>query len=235
MKQYCCIGRGIELIQDCLPLGTDSILLSHFASPLSGRVCDLGCGAGYVMILAALRSPGQDISLCGVDIRPGAISLAAENLRRAGLCAELLQGDLRDQTLLPPSGFDIVLSNPPYTPVHAGLPPADEEAAVARMEYCCTLPDLTQSAARILRPGGWFYVVYPAPRLSGLLYHLHAQGLEPKRLRFFSRSPDASPTLALVAARRGGKPWLDILPSLYIGSAEHRRIFAPLEEQEFQK
>ncbi len=232
MEEYCCIGRGIELIQDCLPLGTDSILLSHFASPVSGRICDLGCGAGYVMILAALRSPGRNISLCGVDIRPGAISKAAENLRRAGLHAKLIEGDLRDRTLLPASGFDIVLSNPPYTPVDAGLPPDCEEAAIARMEYCCTLSDLTQAAARILRPGGWFYIVYPAPRLAGLLCALRVQGLEPKRLRFFARSPAASPTLVLIAARRGGKPWLDILPSLYIGSPEHRSIFAPLEEQE---
>lgn len=234
MEEYCCIGRGIELIQDCLPLGTDSILLSHFAAPISGRVCDLGCGAGYVMILAALRSEGRDISLCGVDIRPGAISLAAENLRRAGVHADLIEGDLRDPALLPASGFDAVLSNPPYTPVDAGLAPECEEAAIARMEYCCTLSDLTRTAARILRPGGWLYLVYPAPRLASLLCALRAQGLEPKRLRFFARSPDTSPTLVLAAARRGGKPWLDILPNLYIGSAEHRSIFAPLEEQELK-
>ncbi len=231
-QELCCIGRGIELLQDCLPLGTDSILLSHFASPISGKVCDLGCGAGYVMILAALRSPGKDVFLHGIDIRHSAISRAAENLRRAGLFANLIEGDLRDPSLLPASGFDIVLSNPPYTPVGAGIDPADKEAAIARMEYCCTLSQLTQTAARILRPGGWFYLVYPAARLTDLLCALRSQKLEPKRLRFLARSPDTAPILALVAARRDGRPWLDILPNLYIGSAEHQQIFAPLEEQE---
>ena len=229
MERYCAIGKGIELVQDSLPLGTDSILLSAFAAPLAGRVCDLGCGAGYAMILAALRSAGQDFSLTGIDIRPAAIARAAENLRRAGLDAALVEGDLRDTTFLPPSGFDIVLSNPPYIPVSAGLAPEDMDAAIARMEYACTLADLCACAGRILRPGGWIYLVYPAHRLTDLLCALRAQGLEPKKLRFFARDPDSPPILSLVAARRGGKPQLDILPALYIGSEEHRRIFAPLD------
>jgi len=230
--ETCGIGRGIELVQDCLPLGTDSIILSDFAAPISGRVCDLGCGAGFVMILAALRGGSHDFTLTGCDIRPAAIERARENLRRAGLTAELIEGDMRTPGLLTPSGYDIVLSNPPYTPVNAGLAPEDGEAAIARMEYCCTLDDLTSTAARILRPGGWFYCVYPAPRLTDLLCALRTHGIEPKKLRFFARSPQTPPTLVLVAARRGSKPWLDILPSLYIGTEEHRRIFAPLEEQE---
>lgn len=229
MDSYCAVGKGIELVQDSLPLGTDSILLSDFASPVSGRVCDLGCGAGYVMILAALRSAGQDFSLTGVEIRPAAIAHARENLRRAGLQAELIEGDLRDEALLPPSGFDIVLSNPPYIPVSAGLAPEDGDAAIARMEYCCTLSDLCACAGRILRPGGWIYLVYPPHRMADLFCALRAQGLEPKKLRFFARDPGSSPILSLVAARRGGRPQLDILPPLYIGSQEHSRIFAPLE------
>ena len=227
MDTYCAIGRGIELVQDSLPLGTDSILLSYFAAPLAGKVCDLGCGAGYVSILAALRSEGCDFELTGIDIRPAAITRAQENLRRAGLHAKLIEGDLKDETLLPPSGFDVVLSNPPYIPVSAGLAPEDADAAIARMEYACTLSDLAACAGRILRPGGWLCLVYPAHRLTDLLCALRAQGLEPKKLRFFLRDPDSAPILSLVAARRGGKPQLDILPALYIGSEEHKRIFAP--------
>ncbi|MBQ1504467.1 MAG: methyltransferase [Oscillospiraceae bacterium] len=229
MKKVCSIGRGIDLVADALPLGTDSILLSAFAAPLEGKVCDLGCGAGYVMLLSALRSEGHDFTLTGIDIRESAILRAKENLSRAGLSASLISGDLRDPSILPPSGFDIAVSNPPYIPVSSGLAPEDEEAAVARMEYACTLSDLTSCAFRILRPGGWLYLVYPAHRLTDLLASLRAQGLEPKKLRFFARDPASAPILALVAARRGGKPQLDILPSLFIGSEEHKKIFAPFE------
>ena len=228
MEKTCGIGRGIELVQDCLPLGTDSILLSDFAAPLSGNVCDLGCGAGYVMILSALRTKNTDYTLCGVDIRESGIERARENLSRAGLTAELICGDMRDTSLLPPSGFDVVVSNPPYTPVGGGIEPSDDEAKIARMEYCLTVDDLCTCAARILRPGGMFYAVYPAPRLTNLLCALRVHGIEPKKLRFFARSPETPPSLALVAAKRGSKPWLDILPSLFIGSDEHRRIFEPL-------
>ena len=228
MKEYCGIGRGIELVQDCLALGTDSILLSDFAAPLSGSVCALGCGAGYVMILASLRTRDRQHRLCGVDIRESAIELARENLSRAGLEAELICGDLRQPELLPACGFDVCLSNPPYIPVGSGIEPDDEQARIARVEHCLTVDQLCAAAARILRSGGWFYTVYPAPRLTDMLCAMRSKNLEPKKLRFFSRSPDASPSLALIGARRDSKPWLEILPPLYIGREEHRRIFAPL-------
>ena len=41
-------------------------------------------------------------------------------------------------------------------------------------------------------------------------------GIEPKRLRFLAKSPDAAPSLLFVEGKRGGKPGMTVEPQLNI-------------------
>ena len=59
-------------------------------------------------------------------------------------------------------------------------------------------------------------------RLSELFCAMTAKGLEPKRLRLVSHKADSAPSLALVEGRRGGRPGLDILPSLVLTGPDGR-------------
>ncbi len=220
------LGNGIEYEQDVLAIGTDSVLLADFALPAHGRVCDLGCGAGAVMLLMALRG-GENARFDGVELRPSAVEKARRNIARAGLAGRVTVHwqDLRAiAENFERETYAGVVSNPPYMPLGGSIPPEDEEARIARTELCCTLNDLCAAASYLLKYGGRFSVVYPPERLSALMRVMRENEIEPKRLRLFCRRPDTGPSLALLEGRRGGREGLEILPSLFGDSEEFQRI-----------
>ena len=220
------LGNGITYEQDILAIGTDSVLLADFALPARGRVCDLGCGAGAVMLLMALKG-GEGAEFDGLELRPAAAEKAARNIDRAGLSGRMRVrcADLRRVREVSESGiFQTVVSNPPYLPVGAGIPPEDEEARIARTELCCTLEDVCAAAAFLLQFGGRFCVVYPPERLAALICAMRSAGIEPKRLRLFCRRQNAPPTLVLLEGRRGSREGLEILPALFGDSEEFQKI-----------
>ena len=45
---------------------------------------------------------------------------------------------------------------------------------------------------------------------------MRRNGLEPKRLRMVQQRPDTAPWLFLLEGRRGGRPGLRVLPTLYL-------------------
>ena len=91
----------------CFPLGGDSLALAAFASVRRGdRVCDLGCGAGALLLLLAARvSP---LVLSGVEYCPEDAALAHQNLAENGLEGAVYTGDLRAVCkTLPAGGFSV--------------------------------------------------------------------------------------------------------------------------------
>ena len=187
----------------CFPLGADSLALGEFCT-LKGRdrVLDLGCGAGLLLLLCARRQPGA--VLFGVEADPAAAGLARENLERNALAGEILFGDLRKIPL--PEKMDLVVSNPPWYPRGSG-----GEGGPGRTEDC-TLPQLCQTAAKVLKTKGRFTLVHVPERLTDLLTELRKTGLEPKRLQFCRGRGDKSPYAVLLEAVKGGRPGLTILP-----------------------
>lgn len=87
----------------CFPLGGDSLALAAFASVRRGdRVCDLGCGAGALLLLLAARvSP---LALSGVEYCPEDAALARRNLSENGLEGAIYTGDLRAVCKTLPAG-----------------------------------------------------------------------------------------------------------------------------------
>ncbi|MEJ1160387.1 peptide chain release factor N(5)-glutamine methyltransferase [Prosthecomicrobium sp. N25] len=75
-------------------------------------VADIGTGSGA--ILAALLAELPNAVGLGIDLAPGALAVAAENLAALGLAdrALLVRGSYG--AALAPGGFDVVVSNPPY-------------------------------------------------------------------------------------------------------------------------
>lgn len=185
------------------PLGGDALALGAFAPVKPGwRVCDLGCGSGALLLLLAAREPSA--RLFGIELDPLAARTARENLTRNGLEGEILNGDLRENSLSA-GRFDLVVSNPPYFPVGAG-----KSAGRARSEEACTLEELCAAAARLVKNGGRFALCHRPERLVDLFCALRARGLEPKRLKLLRHSPEHSPSLALIEARKQGGPGLKI-------------------------
>lgn len=97
----------------CFPLGGDSLALAAFASVRRGdRVCDLGCGAGALLLLLAARvSP---LVLSGVEYCPEDAALAHQNLAENGLEGAIYTGGSPAPCAKPspPGGFSLAVSNP---------------------------------------------------------------------------------------------------------------------------
>lgn len=201
---------------------TDTFLLSAYPKLKANlRVCDLCAGTGLLGLLLLQRQP--KLSVTGVELQPEAADLlsrcAAENQLTDRLSVQV--GDVRDiRSLLPAGQFDLVVCNPPYYPPNSGYLAAAPSRRTARAEVGCTLNDVCAAAGYLLRWGGSFCLVHKPERLTDVLLSLRQHGLEPKRLRFVCKRPDAAPSLLLCDSRRGGKPGLVIEPPLILQSED---------------
>ena len=88
--------------------------------------------------------------------------------------------------------------------------------AIARHELLCTFDDVARAAAKLLRPGGHFYLVHRPMRLPEPITTLCGRGLEPKRMRFVYPHADQAPNMVLIDCVRGGSPELRVEPPLIV-------------------
>lgn len=195
-----------EQSDSCFPLGQDSLALADFATLRRGdKVCDLGCGAGALLLLLAGRQ--STLELSGVEISPEDSAMASKNLEKNGLTGEIYTGDVRQVCkTLPAGGFSLVISNPPYFRAGSG-----GDGGAARMEKA-TLTDWCAAAGRLVKNGGRFALVHRPERLAELFAALQNSGLEPKRLKLIQHKEDTPPSAVLVEAVRQGRPGLEVLP-----------------------
>ena len=193
----------------CFKLGRDSVRLASFATVRPGwTVCDLGCGVGSLLLLLSQRE--NTLSLTGVELDPTAADLARRNLADNGLAGTIRTGDLREEGLLPPDTFHLVISNPPYFRAGSG-----KSGGTARMDETCSVADLCRRAGRLTRTGGRFAVVYRQERLAELFAALAAARLEPKRMQLLAYDTKKPPYAVLVEAVKDGGPGLEVLPTAY--------------------
>ena len=190
----------------CFPLGQDSLALAAFATLRRGdKVCDLGCGAGALLLLLAARA--APLALTGVEQDPADSALARHNLAQNGLAGEIITGDLRQVCkTLPAGGFSLVVANPPYFKAGSGADGGSARTEEAALEDWCA------AAGRLVKNGGRFALVHRPERLAELFAALTAHGLEPKRLALLQHRADTPPSAVLVEAVRQGRPGLEILP-----------------------
>jgi release factor glutamine methyltransferase len=125
--------------------------------PEARNVVDIGCGSGAIGISIALERPGTSVTL--TDISLSALHVARENALTLDAHVAFLCCDLG--AALAAAAFDVVVSNPPYIPLHAldGLPREvrDHEPHVALVGAGVGVEiyrRLIADAERILRPGG---------------------------------------------------------------------------------
>lgn len=149
---------------------TDSFVLSAFPKLKSGeKVCDLGCGSGLLGLLLLARE--NRLHITGVDIQQEPLALAHRAAEENGLAEKLtfLQADLRHlKGVLEANSFDLVVSNPPYFRAGSGYAASGTSRQTAREENTCTIEDVCTAAARLLRFGGRFAVVFRPERMADL-------------------------------------------------------------------
>lgn len=217
MEQDQLWSGGPVLLQseNVFKLGTDSVLLADFALGIRAeRAADLGCGCGVIAVALACQ---KDIEIDAIDISEAAAELTRRNVSLNGLDSKInvICGDIRrHRELFQAGAYDLVVTNPPYFADGSGKTVSAEAMALARGERECTLSDIVEAAAYLMRWGGSFAIVYRPERLSELFCTMTAAGIEPKRLRMVQYKAHSAPNMVLVEGRRGGRTGLKIEPPL---------------------
>jgi len=91
---------------------TEILVETILAAEKNTRGLEIGVGTGCISI--SLEYHGEGIAMCGVDISPEAVRVAAQNHERILLCDGIFMvSDLFENV---PHGakFDFIVSNPPY-------------------------------------------------------------------------------------------------------------------------
>lgn len=215
--------NGYRIIQDpgrfCF--GMDAVLLAGFADKASGeRLLDIGTGTGILPLLMEART---DIPrLVGLEIQAESADMARRSVGLNGLeeKIEIVTGDIREaDRLFEAASFDVVTCNPPYMIGQHGLQNAEYAKTVARHEVCCTFRDIAEMTAKLLGPGGHFYLVHRPFRLAEILVTLSACRLEPKRMQLVYPFVDKEPNMVLIEAVRGGRPRMSVEKPLIVYSS----------------
>jgi release factor glutamine methyltransferase len=155
------------------------LVIDHVRGMAYPRIVDLGTGSGAIAGSIAHEVPGAEVH--AVEFSPFAHAWAAKNLGPLGV--RLVLGDLRNALPELDGTFDVVVSNPPYIPAEA-VPNEPEvalhdppEALYGGGADGMELPTAAAaSAARLLRPGGYFVMEHAEVQAGWISHHLAGSG-----------------------------------------------------------
>ena len=216
---------SFELLQNSIEIcvskehkfGTDAFLLADFSSPRhKDKVCDLGTGCGIIPLLMHIKFSPKEIY--GVDIQEQAIEQFNITVEKNSLeSIHPIRADLKELWEgCPKASFDVVTCNPPYNAANAGIESLGEAQKIARHEILCNINDVCKAASRLLKFGGKLCICNRPERLADVICAMRENNIEPKLLRFVSKTPDDPSWLFLIEGRLGGKPFMKVMPPLFV-------------------
>lgn len=212
--------NGYNIIQNpgLFCFGMDAVLLTGFATVKPGEtVLDIGTGTGVIPIL--LEAKTEAAHLTGLEIQPVCADMAERSVKLNGLenKIDIVTGDIKEaDKYFKAASFDVCTTNPPYMIDNHGLKNPDAPMAIARHEVMCSLEDIVSQSARILKPGGRFYMVHRPFRLPEIMACMTKYRIEPKRMRLVYPYVDREPNMVLIEGLRGGKPRMTVEKPLIV-------------------
>lgn len=196
----------------------DSILLASYVKATAcNKVLDIGTGCGIISIILAYRNP--KIKIYGIEVQKNLADIAALNVKNNGMeeqvkiiCTDI-KNLKKDMLKGPP---DIIVCNPPYRKAKSGRVNPDNQRALARHEIMISLPEIFESAKRLMDISGKIIMIYPSERIADIIAHMRFSGIEPKYFRFIYSKKRAESKLLIAEGIKGGKAGAKILPPLVI-------------------
>jgi len=214
MNRFEDLGGGLLIeVSDDHTFGEDALRLAAFSAPRRGeRVCELCAGCGVISLLWCRDTNPENVTAFEIQQQ------AADMARRSAAAAcyddrlNILAADLRMwRDYLPPGSQSMVAVNPPYFREGSGKVSANSVAGISRHEGIgCTLTDVAEAAAGLLKEGGRLDICHRPERLCDVMCALHAVRLEPKRIQFITGDNKSEPWLFLCEAVKGAAPGLRI-------------------------
>lgn len=208
--------NGLEIIQDKngYRFTSDAVLLANFINALpASRVVDLGTGSGIISILIASKTKAKLV--VGVEIQQRLAEMAARSVAHNNLTEKINIINKPMQNIHKEIGndFDIVVTNPPYEKAQTKANPTETE--ICRQEYLVSLSEVIQTASKLLKFGGMFYIINKARRLADMIYFMRSNDVEPKKITMIQPKANKDVDTVIVEAKKGGKPSL-VVPKPFI-------------------
>jgi tRNA1Val (adenine37-N6)-methyltransferase len=198
--------------------GIDAILLANFINiPYQGKIVDLGSGSGIIPIILAKKGGAKEI--IGIEIQKKLVELAIKNVRLNNFenIIKIIHEDINNvSNILSFQSIDLVVTNPPYRKLRSGRINPSDEKAIAKHEIKASLDDILNVAKYLLKPFGKLCMIYPAIRMTDLIYKLREKGIEPKKIQIAYPDKDSPGRLVLVEGRKGARSEIEIHPPLFI-------------------
>jgi len=153
------------------------VALEHIPISAERAVLDLGTGSGAVAL--AIGSERAHARVLGVDVSPGALSVARDNARALALPNVTFRlGSWFDA--VPGEVFDLVVANPPYIaerdPALAALAAEPELALVAGPAGLDALAAIIEAAPPHLSRGGWLLLEHGSTQQHAVAQLLERRG-----------------------------------------------------------
>ncbi len=212
--------KGYRIIQnrEMFCYGMDSILLSGFAKVKEGEtVLDMGTGTGIIPLLLEAKTDGKHFT--GLEIQPDCAEMARRSVALNHLAEkiDIVDGDIKEASkIFGGAFFDVVTTNPPYMTEHHGLQNPEAPKAIARHEIKCSLTDIIREAAKVLKPGGRFYMVHRPRRLVEIISLMREYRIEPKRIRMVHPFVNREANMVLIEGLRGGNAMMKVEAPLIV-------------------
>ncbi len=214
--------NNLKIIQNSKEFcfGIDSVLLSDFAmrAKKQKKAVDLCTGNGVIAILLSAKLPKAK-EIIGVEIQEYSAELANRSVELNKLQNKITiinKDILKIKKDIEAGSVDLVVCNPPYKPKGSGIINEKDSKTIARHEISCTLEDIIKEASRELNFGGSFCMVHKVERMADIFCNLRKYGLEPKRMRLIYPKIGESANLVLIEGIKGGKPFLNMEPPIYV-------------------
>jgi len=199
---------------------TDPVLLAAAMRAKAGEtVLELGCGAGVALACLLWRVPVQ---ATGLELQQEYADLARQNMRRNGLAAKIVQGDLKKMPDgLRAKSFDHVMMNPPFYEASRHSAPKNAGKSVAFLEGNASLESWIVTGLKRLKPLGWLTIIHRVERLNDILAGLSRAG-DVHILPLTARIGRPAQRV-IVQARKGSAGPLELLSPLVLHEGESHR------------
>ncbi len=212
--------KGLKIIQDSegFCFGVDAVLLANMAkTATSKKTIDLCSGNGIVALLLAGKT--QTEKIYALELQQKAASLAKESVELNNLSerVNVICDDLKNvRNIFERAEFDVVTCNPPYMKNTCGITNDNDALRLSRHEIACTLEDVIDAAAYLLKPGGKLFMVHRPERLVDIFCSMRERKIEPKYMQMVHPNASKKPNIVLVEGTYMGGRELKMLEPIYV-------------------
>ena len=176
------------------------------------------------MLMAAHR---PEITVDAIEIQPDIADMARRSVLMNGMDARVFvhEMDMREAWRTLGAGrHTLAVCNPPYGRAGAALESQSESKRIARHEGGLAPGDNARAASMLLKNGGRFCVVYPAPRAYEMMWAMDENHLAPKRIRTVHGVEGRAPKFVLLEGVRGGGEGLHWLEPLVLRHPDRKSV-----------